>query len=387
LDASLSGSEAVAFSGALDYRGFTGVELKYSTQDGRYRLMELTSESSVDYHAGSHFLRRAMNWPVLYLPATWDASMRLSVVVPVLNEEENVEELCARISSALASGDLDHEIIFVDDGSTDATVDRLRRLQEADPRIRVVKLRRNYGQTPAMRAGIDYAKGDVIVTMDGDLQNDPSDIPMIVQKLEEGFDLVAGWRRKRKDPFLTRKLPSKIANWLIGKITGVPIRDNGCSLKAYRAEVIKNIPLYSEMHRFIPAMSSLAGVRIAEVAVNHHPRIHGESKYGLSRTGKVLLDLVSIKMLIACSQRPLHWFGLLSILFVAVSLISGASYLWTLAFSDPESVRIVFPSLCVLFGCLAVQLVFLGLLADLILRMGKPHDFYAVSREHRRHPE
>lgn len=313
--------------------------------------------------------------------------MQLSVVVPVLNEEENVEELCARISTALASGDLDHEIIFVDDGSTDATVDRLRRLQEADPRIRVVKLRRNYGQTPAMRAGIDYAKGDVIVTMDGDLQNDPSDIPMIVQKLEEGFDLVAGWRRKRKDPFLTRKLPSKIANWLIGKITGVPIRDNGCSLKAYRAEVIKNIPLYSEMHRFIPAMSSLAGVRIAEVAVNHHPRIHGESKYGLSRTGKVLLDLVSIKMLIACSQRPLHWFGLLSILFVAVSLISGASYLWTLAFSDPESVRIVFPSLCVLFGCLAVQLVFLGLLADLILRMGKPHDFYAVSREHRRHPE
>ena len=309
--------------------------------------------------------------------------MDLSIVVPVLNEEDNVGELTSRIDAALVDTNVEYEILFVDDGSTDQTVPRLVDLQEFNPRLRVVKLRRNYGQTPAMRAGIDHAHGRVIVTMDGDLQNDPSDIPAMVAKLDEGYDLVAGWREKRKDAFLSRKLPSKIANWLIGKITAVPIRDNGCSLKAYRAEVIKNVPLYSEMHRFIPAMSSLAGVRIAQMSGKHHPRIHGTSSYGISRTGKVILDLITVKMLIEFSHRPMHWFGVLAIPFLIAAVATGGYWLYELTFKESIP-TIVFPALCVLSIALALQLIFMGLLADLILKTGKPHDFYAVTGEEHR---
>ena len=306
--------------------------------------------------------------------------MDLSVVIPVLNEEENVGELTRRISESVDGKYSDYEIIFVDDGSSDNTVNQLRTIQETYPRVRIISLRKNFGQTPAMRAGIDHSKGTIIVTLDGDLQNDPTDIPVLVEKLKEGFDLVAGWRLKRKDPFLSRKLPSMIANKIIGFITGVPIRDNGCSLKAYRANIIKEIPLYSEMHRFIPAMSTLAGVKIAQIPVNHHPRIHGQSKYGLSRTGKVILDLISVKMLISSFQKPLHWFGILSIPFIILSILSGLYYLFMIFDSSRDHLNIVVPSICILFGFTALQLIFTGLLADLIVKTGKRHDFYSFTR-------
>lgn len=304
----------------------------------------------------------------------------LSVVVPVLNEEDNVAALSGQISAALDATEYTYEKIFVDDGSKDSTVDRLRELQHRDPHVRVVKLRRNFGQTPAMRAGIDHSHGEVVVTLDGDLQNDPADIPGMVRKLEDGYDLVVGWRKDRKDPFLSRKLPSKIANWLIGKITRIPIKDNGCSLKVYKAKVIRNIPLYSEMHRFIPAMSSLAAVRLAEVPVNHKARIHGESKYGISRTGKVILDLITIKMLIAFSQRPIQWFGLLSIPFFLASSLAGLIALYLVAYGDQNDQTVIFPSLCVLFGIIFAQFLANGLLAELIVKTGKTHDFYALTR-------
>ena len=202
--------------------------------------------------------------------------MDLSVIVPLFNEEESLEPLYHAIKSVLTTLAFEHELIFVDDGSRDNTFTIASRLAQADHRLRVIKFRRNYGQTPAMAAGIEHARGEVLITMDGDLQNDPRDIPVFLEKLKEGYDIVVGWRYNRQDKLITRKIPSRIANWLIGKITGVPIKDNGCSLKAYRASLIKNIPLYSEMHRFIPAMTSLAGTRIAEVKVNHHARRYGQ---------------------------------------------------------------------------------------------------------------
>jgi glycosyltransferase involved in cell wall biosynthesis len=305
--------------------------------------------------------------------------MDLSVVVPVYNEEENVDELHRRIVDALAPEGFSFELLLVDDGSRDRTVERLVAIQRSDPRVRAVKLRRNFGQTPAMRAGIDLARGDVIVTMDGDLQNDPRDIPMLMAKLAEGYDLVTGWRFDRKDAFLSRRLPSKVANWLIGRITGVRIHDNGCSLKAYRGDVIKKVPLYSEMHRFIPAMSTLAGTRITEVVVRHHPRLRGTSKYGLSRVGKVILDLITVKMLIAFSQRPLHWFGLgaLASLTASVAAMGLALVAGELATGGPS---IVFPTVSLLFAFLATHFVVTGLAGELIVRTGRPHDFRATSR-------
>ncbi|NNE35230.1 MAG: glycosyltransferase family 2 protein, partial [Rhodothermales bacterium] len=218
--------------------------------------------------------------------------MDVSVVVPLFNEEESIELLYRSITDAVADVLPDYEIIFVDDGSSDDTFELAEQLAGQNPRLKVLKFRRNYGQTPAMAAGIDHARGEIIVTMDGDLQNDPRDIPELVGKIKEGFDIVVGWRFNRQDKLITRKIPSKIANWLIGKVTGVPIKDNGCSLKAYRADTIKHVPLYNEMHRFIPAMASIAGPRIAEIKVRHHSRQFGDSKYGLSRVYKVLLDLM-----------------------------------------------------------------------------------------------
>jgi glycosyltransferase involved in cell wall biosynthesis len=268
---------------------------------------------------------------------------------------------------------------FVDDGSRDGTVEALRGIAARDPRARVIKLRRNYGQTPSMRAGIDYATGDVVVTMDGDLQNDPSDIPRLVEHLLRGYDLVAGWRQNRQDALISRKLPSKVANWLIGKVVGVPIRDNGCSLKAYRAAAIKQTPLYSEMHRFIPAMVTAGGGRIAEIPVRHHPRLRGTSKYGISRTGKVLLDMITVKMLVAFSQRPLHWFAILAIPPAALALLSLAVHLFMIV--DPRvAAEAVLPSVAALFTYLSIHMIMLGLLGELIVRTGRSQLFRSVSR-------
>ena len=227
----------------------------------------------------------------------------LSVVVPLFNEEESLRPLHAAITQSVAQLGLAYEIVFVDDGSRDATAAVALEIAKADPHVCLVRLRRNYGQTPAMAAGIEQARGDVIVTMDGDLQNDPADIANLLARIDEGYDIAVGWRYDRQDKLISRKIPSRIANRLIAKATGVPIKDNGCSLKAYRAGLIKKIPLYSEMHRFIPAMASIAGPKIAEIKVRHHARQFGQSKYGLSRIYKVLLDLLVIKTVASFTAR------------------------------------------------------------------------------------
>lgn len=232
----------------------------------------------------------------------------VSIVVPLYNEQENVARLCAAAHDALAGMRRPYELVLVDDGSSDDTASVAAAIARSDARVRLVVLARNSGQTAAMAAGMAHARGRYLVTMDGDLQNDPRDIPLLVDTLEQDYDLVAGWRMKRQDKLLTRKIPSRVANWLIGKITGIPIRDNGCSLKAYRASVMRHVPLYSEMHRFIPAMSSIAGARIVEVPVRHHARQFGKSKYGLSRIYKVLLDLIAIRLVVAYASQPLAWF-------------------------------------------------------------------------------
>jgi glycosyltransferase involved in cell wall biosynthesis len=292
----------------------------------------------------------------------------VSVVVPLYNEQDSIQLLHDAISDAISDVFQDYEIVFVDDGSSDNTFDLAKKLAADDPKLRVLKFRRNYGQTPAMAAGIDYAQGDIIVTMDGDLQNDPRDIPNLVGKINEGFDIVVGWRFNRKDKLITRKIPSKIANWLIGKVTGVPIKDNGCSLKAYRANTIKNVPLYNEMHRFIPAMASIAGPRLAEVKVRHHSRQFGESKYGLSRTYKVLLDLMTIKMVASFSSKPLRWFTLLSLPFLIISMIIITGSLVTAIFGGTISLSIAGSGL--VFFTLAVFLIVGGAIGELIHKTG-----------------
>jgi glycosyltransferase involved in cell wall biosynthesis len=234
--------------------------------------------------------------------------MTISVVVPLYNEEENVRELHDRLKAALDAMGTDYEILYIDDGSQDNTLNLLQDIQAQDSRVVVLSLRRNFGQTAAFAAGFDYSRGDIIVTIDGDLQNDPNDIPKLIELMKD-HDLVSGWRKKRKDPFISRRLPSIMANWLISKVTGVNLHDYGCSLKAYKRDVIKNLKLYGEMHRFIPAVASWYGVRIAEVETIHHPRLHGKSKYGISRTMKVVLDLITVKFLQSFSTKPLQFFG------------------------------------------------------------------------------
>jgi glycosyltransferase involved in cell wall biosynthesis len=245
------------------------------------------------------------------------------VIVPFYNESENITRMYQAIVQAVAPLEVPFEMVFVDDGSKDDTLERAVQLARTDPRLRVVKFRRNFGQTPAMAAGIEHARGEILITMDGDLQNDPADIQHFLAKMDEGYDIVVGWRFNRQDKMVSRKIPSMIANRLIGKVTGVPIKDNGCSLKAYRGSVIKSIPLYSEMHRFIPAMASIAGPRIAEIKVRHHARQFGKSKYGLSRVYKVLLDLLVIKTVASFTARPLLWFSMLSLPLLLGGLIAS----------------------------------------------------------------
>jgi len=294
----------------------------------------------------------------------------LSIIVPLYNEEESVVPLYRAVVAALDTLALDYELIFVDDGSTDGTAAQARQLVERDDRLRLLILRTNFGQTAATVAGIDHAQGDVLVTMDGDLQNDPKDIPLLIEQIRAGYDIVVGWRHKRQDPLISRRIPSRLANWLIGVVTGVPIRDNGCSLKAYRAEVIQRIPLYSEMHRFIPAIASIGGARIKEVRVRHHARQFGRSKYGLSRIYKVLLDLLAIRTLIASAQRPMAWFGLLAAPAVLLSLSIMAYSLYVVGTTGAMPLPVAGTG--VLFGVLATSLLMKGALAEMILRTGSP---------------
>jgi glycosyltransferase involved in cell wall biosynthesis len=292
----------------------------------------------------------------------------VSIVVPLYNEEESIRILHRAISEAVAATLPDYEIIFVDDGSRDDTFEIAKELAFEDSRLRVIKFRRNYGQTPAMAAGIDHARGTIIVTMDGDLQNDPKDIPNLIEKIEEGYDVAVGWRYKRQDKLISRKIPSAIANWLIGKVTGVPIRDNGCSLKAFRAQTIRNVPLYNEMHRFIPAMASIAGPRLVEVQVRHHAREFGESKYGLSRVYKVLLDLLTIKMVGSFTSKPLYWFSMLSIPFLLTSMMIVTGSLISAMLGGPISIPIAGTGL--IFFTLAAFLIVGGAIGELTYKTG-----------------
>ena len=293
----------------------------------------------------------------------------VSVIVPFYNEEDNIERVHQAIVSALEATGINFEMVFVDDGSKDATFNRASALAKIDARVSVVKFRRNYGQTPAMAAGIQQASGEVLVTMDGDLQNDPRDIPMFLAKIREGYDIVVGWRHDRKDKLISRKIPSRIANWLIGVVTGVPIKDNGCSLKAYRATLIKAIPLYSEMHRFIPAMASIAGPRIAEVKVRHHARQFGKSKYGISRVYKVLLDLLVIKTITAFVSRPMVWFALLAapLFFIGCASTCFAMWIWLTGKGD-LSLPIAGSGMILVASSLILCLS--GIVGELIFKVG-----------------
>jgi glycosyltransferase involved in cell wall biosynthesis len=310
------------------------------------------------------------------------APLRLSVIVPFYNEAENIGRMHQAIVNAVEPLGIPFEMVFVDDGSKDETLKLATEIARTDSRVRVVKFRGNFGQTPAMAAGIEHARGEILITMDGDLQNDPGDIRNFLDKMDEGYDIVVGWRFNRQDKMMSRKIPSRIANRLIGKVTGVPIMDNGCSLKAYRASVIKNIPLYSEMHRFIPAMASIAGPRIAEIKVQHHARQFGQSKYGLSRIYKVLLDLMVIKTVASFTARPLLWFGLLSLPMLTVGLVafgySLGSALWS---NNGMSLPIAGTGLIFIAG--ALILFSSGAVAEIVYKTGdvRESDFARLTRK------
>ena len=305
----------------------------------------------------------------------------LSVVVPLYNEEPNVAELHRELTASLGAWGRPYELILVDDGSTDATFDRLRELHAADPHLRVIRLRRNFGQTAAFAAGFAHARGRLIATADGDLQNDPADLPAMVERLDDDYDIVCGWRRNRKDPWLTRRLPSRLANWLISRTTGVRLHDYGCSLKVFRGEIVSSMRLYGEMHRFMPAIASEQGVRIAEMAVNHRKRRAGQSKYGLSRTIRVVLDLFTVKFLLTYSTRPLQMFGPPGLLMGVVGVVLTGYLGYIRLFTDQGIADRPLLLLAILLIFAGMQLVTLGLLAELQARtyhesQGKP--IYAV---------
>ena len=307
-------------------------------------------------------------------------TIELSIVVPLYNEEESLQPLYKAITNAVIPLGVSYEIVFVNDGSRDATVQIADAIARSDARVCLVKFRRNYGQTPAMAAGIAQASGDVIVTMDGDLQNDPADIGALLRKIDEGYDIVVGWRFDRQDKLVSRKIPSRIANALIAKVTGVPIKDNGCSLKAYRASLIKKIPLYSEMHRFIPAMASIAGPKIAEIKVQHHARQFGQSKYGLSRIYKVLLDLMVIKTVASFTARPMLWFGMLSI---PMLLAAAIAFAWTIAqFVSDGTLSLPIAGCGVIFLSSAIILMGSGALGELVYKLGdmREHEFSGLTQ-------
>ncbi|OQX95494.1 hypothetical protein B6I21_05140 [candidate division KSB1 bacterium 4572_119] len=305
--------------------------------------------------------------------------MEISIVVPIYNEEENVALLHESISNVMEKMNKRYEIIMVDDGSSDTTLTVLKQRQKNDPYLKVIKFRGNFGQSAAMAAGFEAAQGKYVVAMDGDLQNDPEDIPMLLNKLEEGYDVVSGWRKNRKDKLILRKVPSKIANRLICSVTGVELHDTGCSLKAFRREIIKRIRLYGELHRFIPALARLEGAKITEVVVNHHERKYGESKYNITRTFRVIMDLTSLNLFIKYLRNPLRFFGTLALFSL---LLAGFTTVWAgvvLAQNnfEPTSINIL-TTLIFLLMVTMFQFIFIGLLATLIVHTGKKKSFYLI---------
>ncbi len=300
----------------------------------------------------------------------------LSVVVPIHNEEENVEPLVAELKEVLGGMGLSYEIVFVDDGSRDRSLERLRAATKEDANVTIVELRRNFGQTAAMAAGFDHAGGRVIVPMDGDMQNDPRDIARLLTRMNEdqGYDVVSGWRKYRQDTFVNRKLPSMLANWLIGYVTGVRLHDYGCTLKAYRREVLRDVNLYSELHRFLPALAAWNGGRVTEIPVNHRARTRGQTKYGIGRTFKVVLDLLTVKFLGSYMNKPLYFFGKLAfyVIMVAAVLMGvavGQKYGYLGQPSGLHLNRNILVTLSVLFAALSAQCLMLGVMAELLVRI------------------
>jgi glycosyltransferase involved in cell wall biosynthesis len=294
-------------------------------------------------------------------------SPHISVVAPLFNEQDNIGPLYFQTKQAL-DGKYSYEIIFVDDGSNDNSFNELAKWQKDDNNVRVIRFRKNFGQTAALSAGFTHAQGKIIVAIDADLQNDPADIPAMVAKLDEGYDVVSGWRKKRHDSALTRLLPSKMANWLIAKITGVKLHDFGCTLKAYRREVLAETKLYGEMHRFIPALASWSGARIAEMVVNHRPRTAGSAKYGLGRTFKVVLDLITVKFLGSFSTKPIYIFGGLGLLSALGAILFGIIVLYqkfASNFSMNRNPLLVLIAVCMIA---TIQFILMGLLAELLVR-------------------
>jgi len=293
----------------------------------------------------------------------------VSVVVPLLNEQENIEPLYNEIKQVL-SDRYSHEIIFVDDGSTDESFNILSRLHRSDRNVRVIRFRKNFGQTSAMSAGFDHARGRIVIPIDADRQNDPADIQAMIEKLHEGYDIVSGWRKKRHDNALTRLIPSKIANWLIAKITGVKLHDFGCTLKVYRREILDETKLYGEMHRFLPALASWSGANICEMVVNHRPRTAGKAKYGLGRTLKVILDLITVKFLGSFSTKPIYVFGGLGLITAAGSLLTGMAVLYQKFISSSHLAMNRNPLLVLtaLLITATIQFILMGLLAEIMVR-------------------
>jgi glycosyltransferase involved in cell wall biosynthesis len=292
---------------------------------------------------------------------------QLSVVVPLLDEQDNLPALYEQVKQAL-EGRYDYELIFIDDGSTDESFPILKELHDSDTRVRVIRFRKNFGQTAALSAGFAHARGDLVVALDADLQNDPVDIPMLVARLEEGYDVVSGWRKKRHDKALTRRLPSRVANWLISRITAVRLHDYGCTLKAYRREVLAETRLYGEMHRFIPALASWSGAKVTECVVNHRPRTAGRAKYGLGRTVKVVLDLITVKFLGSFSTKPIYVFGGLGLFTALMSVFFGGLVIWQKLARDTDMSGNPLLILTAVMIITTVQFILMGLLAELLVR-------------------
>jgi glycosyltransferase involved in cell wall biosynthesis len=301
----------------------------------------------------------------------------VSVLIPIYNEEGNLSLLYDKLEAALQKTERAYEIIFVDDGSSDGSLEILLDLREKNPNVKIVSFARNFGQTAALSAGIDCSKGDIIIPMDGDLQTDPEDILPLLQKIEEGYDVVSGWRKNRKDPFLNRRLPSMIANKIISWIGGVHLHDYGCTLKAYKRDILKNIKLYGEMHRFIPIYAQWIGAHVSEIPVRHFPRGSGKSKYGMNRIFKIILDLMVVKFLLSYSQKPIYVFGGMGLLMILVALISGGYAIYLKLFEGTSFILTPLPLLCVLLLMLGFLSILMGFLAEILTRtyyesQGKP---------------
>ena len=292
----------------------------------------------------------------------------LSIIIPVYNEEENIPVLRERLVASLEPLGRPFEVIFVNDGSKDGTERALQSVCAADPRFKAVHFSRNFGQTAAMMAGIRYAAGQIIIPMDGDLQNDPADIPKLLAKLDEGYDVASGWRQDRKDHALRRNLPSRIANRLISAISGVRLHDYGCSLKAYRKDVVKGVKLYGEMHRFIPIYASWEGGRVAEVPVTHHPRLHGTSKYGVDRVIKVVLDLMVVQFLARYANRPIYVFGTFGIVAITLGILAGVWAVYLKYFEHTSFIQTPLPLLVVMLTVTGGMSILMGLLSEIIMR-------------------